>query len=168
MACRARSEKEFIKHFWGKADKSGGALSCWNWMGSKSDNGYGRCRNAITKNEYAHRTALKISGVDVPDDLCVCHSCDNRSCVNPAHLFVGTHKENNMDMWKKGRAYFPPRVVIKRGYKVSPRSVLNPDQVRMIKILLKKETIASVARIYGVGESTIRHIKQGTTWKHVK
>lgn len=85
--------------FWEKADLSG---NCWNWQASKNENGYGYVR-AYGKTCYAHRIAYTLIYGPIPEGFVVCHKCDNPSCVNPGHFFLGTSKENTEDMMTKGR-----------------------------------------------------------------
>jgi hypothetical protein len=75
---------------------------CWEWTGTKTSGGYGQIK-ANGHRLYAHRVALIVAGVALSDRDVVCHSCDRPSCVNPAHLFVGTQKDNMGDCSAKGR-----------------------------------------------------------------
>lgn len=85
------------KNFWDKVNKNT-LDGCWEWTAAKTPAGYG----VFTL--YAHRESLRMSGVEIPDGKFVLHRCDNPSCVNPAHLFVGTCQDNHDDMRRKGRA----------------------------------------------------------------
>lgn len=126
---------------------------CWLWIGNKN-NGYGRLFFS-KKRWLAHRLAWTVYRGEIPKSICVCHRCDNGLCVNPRHLFLGTHRENMEDMSRKGRNRF-----------VSP---LNADDVRTIKLRYRDEdvTYADLAKAYGVSKVCIEKILLGTRWKQV-
>lgn len=92
--------------FWRKVDKSG---DCWEWRGFRGANGYGKAHLTRKPSTYAHRIAWTLTNGPIPKGMHVCHHCDNPPCCNPAHLFLGTAKDNVHDMMVKGRHNPTPR-----------------------------------------------------------
>lgn len=88
-----------------------GPDECWPWTGAVTGKGYGKISLAY-RHRNAHRVAFELWHGPIPDGLLVCHRCDNRPCCNPAHLFVGTAKDNAEDMMAKGRWKRPPATVV--------------------------------------------------------
>lgn len=93
--------------FWCKVEKS--ATGCWNWTGS-ARNGYG-CINTPSGTEYAHRLSYIWHSGEIPDALVVRHRCDNRLCVRPDHLELGSKADNSRDMVERGRSPRNPRAL---------------------------------------------------------
>lgn len=91
-----------INLFWEKVEKAEEDNGCWEWTGSRI-NGYGHL--CISKeNVYSHRVSYMLHSGKDPDGMLVLHHCDNPSCVNPDHLFLGTYRDNTQDMIRKGRS----------------------------------------------------------------
>jgi hypothetical protein len=101
----------FAERFWGRVDRSG---DCWLWTGWRQANGYGGLR-VKRQAHYAHRVAWTLVNGPIPDGLFVCHHCDNRPCVRPDHLFLGTARDNTRDSIAKGRWQFPHPAIVATG-----------------------------------------------------
>lgn len=106
--------------FWSYVDQSGGPDACWPWMRSVDRQGYGR--QVVDGHGWgAHRIAWTLTRGPIPDGLVTCHHCDNPPCCNPAHLFVGTQRENLADMKRKGRST-ASRTHCKHGHEFTPEN----------------------------------------------
>lgn len=143
--------------YWSKVDKSS-PDACWIWTGSIGGPGYGTFK--VGKDHYvnAHRFSWEITHGRIPNGLCVCHKCDNRACVNPAHLFLGTIADNNRDMVSKGRQ--------PKGEKSGP-SKLSGSQVIEIRAKYRSGDYSyrKLAAEYPVNWSAIRSVVKGRTWR---
>jgi hypothetical protein len=98
-------KKPVEQRFWEKVEKT---ETCWLWRAGRQGWGYGQFSYKSYPNP-AHRVAWILTRGEIPKGLVVCHTCDNRLCVNPEHLFLGTYEENNLDKMRKGRARGPLR-----------------------------------------------------------
>lgn len=130
---------------------------CWMFTGGCGSRGYGNIWDN-GKTRSAHIVAYEIHKGPVTDGLSVLHTCDNRWCVNPDHLFLGTQQDNINDMIHKGRDGFSGE---RNG-----RALLNKDSVLLIKHLLDtgEHSQQTIANAYKVSRSTIAAIKSGRNW----
>ena len=128
--------------FWKKVDKSG---DCWLWMGLRFRSGYGMIsvegRSAVT-----HRVAWSLANGPIANGMFVLHSCDVRHCVNPAHLFLGTHADNMRDMTNKGRQ----AAGLRSGRYTMPES--NPRGERHGRAVVSDAAVDAMRRQYRDGE----------------
>ena len=145
-------EKNFRKKF-----TEGAPQSCWLWRGAGSD-GYGHVKVGSTM-EGAHRVAYRLFVQPIPRGAHVLHACDERRCVNPAHLHVGTHADNMREKAERGRA------VAQRGA-ANPRALLTRAQVVEVRRLYRPRavSITVLAERFGVARSSIHRIIHGRSY----
>ena len=130
--------------FWDKVDKSG---DCWIWTGGKTPYGYGNTvKNGVRQ---AHRISYTLTYGEIPDGLFICHKCDNPPCVNPDHLFLGTHADNMADSARKGRAH----------------KLHKNDVERILDILRCGVKQQPIADYFMVDRRTISKVKNNKYWR---
>jgi hypothetical protein len=180
---RQTVEQRFLKAV--RKDKSG----CWLWQNFCYRNGYGEFYMSSGKH-LAHRASYTLFKGKIPDGLCVLHRCDVRNCVNPDHLWLGTVKENQVDMAKKGRSAigdrngsrkFPERLPhgkdhhsfhspekVARGSRL-PQTKLTEKEVLEIRKQWKTGVISQpvIAEAFGIAPGTVSCIVTRKIWKHV-
>lgn len=148
--------------------------SCWIWKASKDKDGYGKC-TLIPLEWKAYRASYRLFKGDIPPMTCVCHSCDVPSCVNPGHLFLGTHSENIMDKVKKWRTASGDShgskthpEVIKRG-SFHHKAVIDEETALKIFNLHdgKMGTGTRLANQFGVSKQLVSRIHKRKGWKHI-
>lgn len=157
-----------ITRFWSKVNRTDNPDECWEWVGTKRHSygtiGFGGRRKNGGKEYNAHRVSYEINIGEIPDGLHVLHKCDNPKCVNPDHLFLGTHLDNMRDMFAKNRR---PTA---RGEN-SGKSKLTDDQVREIRRRYKPychvNGTRALGREYNVTHECISSIVINKTWKHI-
>lgn len=147
-----------VARFWAKV-KMGQLDECWLWQGARQGK-YGSIF-FNSKSQGAHRVSYQINCGPIPDGYDVLHRCDNPLCVNPAHLWIGTHGENMRDMEAKGRSHHDVG-------SENPAAKLDEAKVREIRQLLKEGfSHRELGERYGVTSATITYINVGATWRHV-
>lgn len=133
---------------------------CWEWRGISNSNGYGRF---LYKNQHrlAHRFSYELFFGSIPAGMNICHHCDNRMCVKPDHLWLGTQSENLSDAVAKGRMRRPDTRAYRNG-----NTTLTWEKVRAIRELHSRGVRKfQIAKLFGVSASTVGNITNHETWK---
>lgn len=134
--------------FWNRVKRG---PQCWEWQGVKSRLGYGKLSRHL-----AHRISWQLAHGAIAEGMCVLHKCDNRACVNPAHLFLGTQSDNMADMVRKGRSTYGER---------NPQAKLNRRKVNEVRGLRKLgHTYNYIAQKYDMSISRIACICTEKGW----
>ena len=134
-----------MQRFWDKVEKTDG---CWVWTASKNRQGYGYFR-FDGKMRKAHRMAWLFAIGEIPEGMMVCHSCDNPSCVNPEHLWLGTGQDNMDDMNTKGRHGFTKRTHCLNGHEYdeeNTREYTNPITGQFMRVCRSCDNVRSKIR----------------------
>ncbi len=138
--------------FWSKVKRG---PECWEWQAGCS-NGYGKLRFKGLSYR-AHRVSYAM-GHEIPEGLCVLHTCDNPPCVRPSHLFLGTQADNAADRVNKGRQAGAPGTY-------NGRAKLTEGQVKAIRC--DSRTQRGIAKAYGISHAQVGNIKQRKCWRHI-
>lgn len=167
---RGEEKEEILQRFLVKVDKTS---DCWLWTGEISNKGYGRFRYKGSR-VSAHRVSYTLFKGEIRG-LCVLHKCDNPRCVNPDHLFLGTHRDNLMDAIKKGRHMVgdknPCRIhpeIIRRGENHNMAKLNNAEVEYIKKELANGVNITTLSKKFNVSLTTICDIKNGRSWNTIQ
>ncbi len=133
------------------------ATGCLCWTRHINQGGYGTFKHK-GKQRMAHRAMWEHKNGPIPEGMVVCHSCDNRRCIHPEHLFLGTTQDNVDDKMAKGR-------FISNLGERSGTSKLTDEQIAAIRIDTRPQRV--IARDFGVSQSNVSLIKAGSTWGHL-
>lgn len=150
--------KTLMDRFLAKAVQGHG---CWTWTGVGRTNGYGVLSKGGSLGGIilAHRAAFLLFKGEIPDGLLVRHSCDNKLCVNPDHLLLGTHQDNMNDAVERRRMCAGER---QQGAKLTSEKVAEARSLHA-----SGASIASLARRYGIADETLGKAIHRKTWRHV-
>lgn len=147
-------------------------LAVWVWQGAKNKAGYGTM-TVEKKTVFAHRYSYQYHIGEIPEKLFVCHRCDNPSCINPDHLFLGDNYINILDASIKNRlatkeknGAYTHKEKVRKGSMIGTAK-LTEKQVLEIRSLYKIIPQKQLAQNYGVSRGTIQNIHEGRNWKHV-
>lgn len=157
--------KSDLLRFWKFVDKTPGhgpEGTCWLWTGGQDRKGYGLFSIGTALMYRVSRVSWKIVNERDPELLHVLHRCDNPPCVNPAHLFLGTDKDNCDDAFRKGRRPITLRITGSSRFAAK----LTPDDVKAIRAAPKTVTSLQLAGQYGLHVVNIRRVRRGASYVH--
>ncbi len=158
-ASRHIKDRPLVEKFMSRLDKD--ESGCWLWRGVLRASGHAHWRTRQYR-DYAHRWSYRLFRGEIPAGAFVCHTCDVAHCVNPDHLYIGSHRDNMRDMKERGRAARPIG-------EAHPMARLNEEQVRHIRHAKAAGASApDLACAFGVSASTINMAASGRNWKHIK
>jgi len=165
-SCGCKRKTSISERFWSKVDKNGPIPThcpelgrCWVWMGGKSSKGYGKFDPKCGE-QLAHRYSYALfTNKIISKELCVCHHCDNPSCVNPNHLFLGTNQDNVNDKTNKNRNGAP------KG-ELHHNSKLTEENIKFIRN--SQLSHRQLALLFNTPKSNITSIKNYKSWKHIQ
>ena len=145
---------------------------CWEWIGFRYPNGYGQFGSNKYGTRYAHRVAWIIANhSQIPEGKFVCHRCDNPSCCNPDHLFLGTPEENSRDMVSKKRSALESRNGMcnnTEGFNQGQRngSAKLTDEIAL-QVFNADGTQREIAERFGISQTHVGQIKRKVNWRHI-
>lgn len=156
---RCGINESVVRRFWRHVERTS---DCWLWHGATS-RGYGLMSSNVrgVAPLKAHRVSYQIHHGAIPEKMYVCHRCDNPSCVNPEHLFVGTPKDNSDDMRAKGRD------VSLYGESASNARLNEAQVVEIVRMHSAGESLRSIAAAFCVSRWQVSEIARGHYWKHL-
>lgn len=148
-----------IARFWSKVDVTT-ACRCWTWKGSVGGNGYGKFRLPGRKSAHAHRVAWELANGQPLGDRFACHTCDNKVCVNPMHLYAGDRLTNAADAVARGRIVGRDQRGERNG-----NARLTEEQVSAIRTMIAEGVPNThIAPKFGVTHSLVSRIRRGRSW----
>jgi hypothetical protein len=144
-----------INRFWAKVDVTG---ECWCWSAGTDPDGYGRFR-VDGENHKAHRVSWAMHRGPIPAGKCALHRCDNRKCVRPSHLFLGTRRDNNADRVAKGRDA--------KGAQLPQAKLTAAKVVEIRRRIAGGDRQVDIARDMSVSKVAVCDVNKGRYWRHV-
>lgn len=157
---KIREEKNNSKEYLLSKIKVDKKTGCWIWQGCKNKDGYGE-KSYKGKRTRVHRVFYELFIGKIPKGMCVCHKCDIPACVNPSHLFIGTHQDNSDDKMKKKRNKNPI------GEKHGMAKLKEKDVLEIRRLYKEGYSSRKIGRKFNAGKSTILRIVRRNNWNHI-
>lgn len=155
------------QRFWKYLDRRGDD-ECWAWKSAHSTHGYGILSDTRLTCLYAHRLAYQLLVGPIPDDLHVLHTCDNRGCLNPKHLFLGTQVDNNKDRHMKGRSSRGEALsLLSRGERNGWSKLTDVEVTSIRSDAARGVSIQAQMQKYNLSHGCIWGIRKYKSWKHL-
>jgi len=145
--------------FWSKV-KMGKLNECWEWQGAVASNGYGNLKKSFSNNSInSHRISWELHKGKIPKELHVLHKCDNKLCVNPNHLYLGTNKDNMRDKAERNFNI--------KGEKNHSAKYTNKDILKIRGLYKNGVKQIDIAKIFNTKQGAISDIVNRKVWKHI-
>jgi hypothetical protein len=146
--------------FWAKVIVKG-PDDCWEWQAYIDARGYGRFKFE-GKDDRAHRVSWVLERGQIPDGLCILHKCDNPKCVNPDHLYIGTHQDNMRDRTDRNRSAHNRIFGERHGH-----SKATAEQVLEIRKIGHSKSLKEMSALFGLSVSHISRLRSRKLWPHI-
>lgn len=150
-----------LEKFRRRVEYDANEIGCWRWCGPSQSRGYGVLSLGKRKSVLAHRAAYAFEFGPIPDGMFVCHRCDNRWCVNPWHMFLGSALDNSRDMVRKGRH------VPCRGERSGVAKVTSDDVLHIRRLWGAGMPLRQLGARFGISAREAGAIGRGERWAHI-
>jgi len=151
-----------VDRLWSLIDRSGGPDACWPWMSCRERDGYGVTRWKGKRTQRVHRIVWEVTKGKIPKGKFVCHACDNPSCVNPKHLYLGTPKNNTEDLYARGSP-----VAFGPGEDHPMAKLTENDVIEIRRLHATGIKSKDMEKRFGISQASVSLIVNRKGWTHI-